>query len=78
MDFAAAWTGASAGDAPDAAICCGWNRRCARNEPLHGHDDDRDDEQSDDDEVELAGRLCGDRGVALHLVLALRPSGVSS
>ena len=29
-------------------------------------------EQSDDDEVELAGRLCRDRGVALHLVLALQ------
>ena len=53
-------------------IGCGRDGRCAWNEPLDGHDDDRDDEQSDDDEVELAGRLCRDRGVALDLVLALQ------
>ena len=41
-------------------------------EPLDGHDDDGDDEQSDDGEVEFAGRRCRDRGVALHLVLALQ------
>ena len=66
------------------ACCGGWRgldgrsrrpfgcRGAAIHVPVDAKHTDRDDEQSDDDEVELAGRLCRDRGVALHLVLALQ------
>src|SRR5688572_16562928 len=72
MDFAAAWPGASTGDVPGAASVAtgtgtvrGMNRSTATTTIATTS-------SPTTMRVELAGRLCCDRGVALHLVLALQ------